>query len=245
MSEGSRGRSSPLPALLAVTLIVIACAGLPWIYFFRDYDYVQGTAREAQQLALFAGNAVAWLGIGLGIAGLGVAGVLVVGVWTRWASPQARAAATQIALARAQHIELPDGLNSLTIQPPRERSPLQVQMQEAPGTQTVLDAPRPTLLPPPHEAFVYGVPRVRQLVERGDIVLGADRLLVGYVGQQPTHIRASEWGLAIVAGQSGKGQRRLAALIIAQAALADWAIIVCDPVYHREHSLLKDYLGHR
>ncbi len=246
MSEAShvpRGRSSPLPALLAVVLLVLSCVGMPWIYFVRDYAYVQGTAREAQQFALFAANAVAWLGIGLGVAGLGVAGVLVAGAWTRWASPQARAAALQVALKRADHLELPDGLNSLTIQPPRERPPLQVQLQEAPGTQTVLDAPPPTLPPPPAASFAYGTPRMQQLVERGDVILGGEQLLVGYAGQQPRQLRPPEWGLMIVAGQSGKGKSSAAALLIGQAALNGWAIFVCDPAYKRDRSLLRQQLA--
>jgi ATP:corrinoid adenosyltransferase len=239
-----------LPAILAVVLIIAACAGMPWYYFVTDYQYVEGTVRELQDSAVLAVQIlVAGLAaLVLVAAGAGAMGVL--GSFTRWASPRARDAATQIELARAQHQVLPDGLSSMTTtinhHYPRGR---ELAALEAPGQQTVIDsglAPPALPAPLPHEdeSFRPSLSRIAQLVDRRDIAPGSDRILVGYAGQQPLHIRVAEWGLAVVAGQSGKGKSSLAQLIIAQAALAGWTIIVCDPVYQREErSLLKHYLG--
>lgn len=236
-----RSRGGPLPAIILGLFALLACVGMPWVYFVRDYEYVQATAREAQQLALFAGQAFTWLGIALGVVGVAAAATIAAGLWTRWASPRAREAATIVALKRADHMELPDGLTSLTLQAPRDpRPPLPVQVVEPEQPPTpLLEAPPPS----PAEAFVYGRSRVEQLVERGDIVPGSEQLLVGYAGQQPRHIRTPEWGLLIVAGQSGKGKSSAAALLIAQAALSGWTIFVCDPSYRRDRSLLRQQLA--
>ena len=231
-----------VPAGAAVLFIVLAC-GMPWAYVLSDYAYVRGTVRQIQDAGVLATQALVY-GLIAVIVLAAIAGMVAnVGLYTRWASPKARKASTRVALARAQHQELPEGLHSYTVQAPRQREPLPIELREP----QVIDAEvaPPALPPPPHETFAYGPSRIQQLVSRGDIVIGADQLLVGYDAQrQPRHMRAAELGLAVVAGQSGKGKSSLAGLIIAQAALAGWTILICDPVYHREErSLLKDFLA--
>lgn len=236
--------------IIVVGGLLLTCVGMPWVYFVRDYDYVQGTARRVQDAGALATEALAFGLVGLlviaGLAGL----VGVVGLFTRWASPLARVAATQIAIARAQHMELPEGLSTYNVTNNYRgaREPLPVELHEPAGQQTVIDAP-PSVpaLPGPvsvSERFTPGMSRLAQLVARGEVDLSGEQLLAGYDAEgAPAVLDIPAWALMLVAGQSGKGKSTLAGLIISQAALRGWEIFVCDPAYHRPRSLLREYLA--
>lgn len=238
--------------LLAVVLVVVACAGMPWYYFINDYAYVEGTARKVQDAGVLVAQGLAWGLVGFLViaAGYGLVGLFLTsaGGWTRWASPAARDAHLQIELARAQHQVLPGELSSISNTVTNnyyQRGEREKALAELPGA-SLADTNAPAALPGPlpHEDFQAGVSRIAQLVDRRHIAPASDQILVGYAGATPLYMRAQEWGLAIIAGQSGKGKSALAKLIIAQAALAGWTILVCDPVYHREErSLLRHYLA--
>jgi DNA-binding transcriptional ArsR family regulator len=253
MSESSAppgGCARLAPPLAGILALILICAGGPYYYFFNDYEYVQGTARQIQDAGVLATQAMVALLIVLialaALYGLLYGALGLIGGYTRWASPAARHASMQIALKRADHLELPDGISTYTVTHNYrgERAPAELPAA-APRTIEGEVVPTPLALPAPHEAFVQGPSRLQQLVGRGDIVVGSDRLLTGYdAARKPRYIKAAELGLGIIVGQSHKGKSSLAGLIIAQAALAGWHIIVCDPVYHREErSLLREFLA--
>lgn len=243
--EGSPRPGCALP-VVGTILLILACAGLPYAYAILDYGYVQGTMRAVQDTGVFAARVLAGGLVVSVLAAAGYAVIIGVGIYTRWASPEARRASTEVALARAQHMELPDGLSTYNVQHhyrgAREAIPVELREPQPQVIEAEVSAPQ---LPAPHETFSYGQSRIKQLVERGDIAVGSDQLLAGYDAERrPRYIKASDLGLGIIVGQSAKGKSSLAGLLIAQAALADWTIIICDPVYHRdERSLLKDFLA--
>jgi hypothetical protein len=226
---------APQAALLGVALFLGPWALILLSVAAWDFDTIIQTARGLQVGLLTAVAIVLALLLGAGAVG-------VVGLYTRWASPRARQASTDVAIARSQWPELPEGLHSFTMPPPpREREAgrlLEPPMQ-------LIEAEPSLALPPPAEpaAFAYGRSRLQQLVERGHVARSGDSLLVGYdAALRPRYVEAPQWGLMIIAGQSARGKSSSAALIIAQAALMGWDLFICDPAYHRPRSLLREYL---
>lgn len=244
--EKTPGRGCAVPTAAALGLVFV-CAGIPYIWFVRDYDYIEQTGHRIQDAGVLAAQALSWGLVGLLVilGGYALAGLIIAsaGGWTRWASPAARAVYEAIELKRADHLELPNAIQTYTVT--HNYNQRQAVPAELPPAPIVEGSLAPAALPPPQaEAFETSSSRLEQLAQRGHIARSDGQILVGYAGQQPLYMRAAEWGLGIIVGQSGKGKSSLAGLIIAQAALAGWAIIVCDPVYHREErSLLKDFLA--
>jgi hypothetical protein len=236
-SAAERVGCAPQAALLGVALLVGPWAIIIVSVAAWDFDYIVRTARSLQLALVIGAFAVVALLIGAGTVG-------VIGAYTRWASPKARKASTKIAIARAVHPELPEGLHSFTMPPASRAEP--ARLIEPPPQ--IIEAEPPALALPapaaPSDAFVYGRSRLQQLVERGHVARSGDSLLVGYDAQlRPRYVEAPQWGLMVIGGQTQKGKSSAAALVIAQAALLGWDVFLCDPVRFRPKSLAGEYLA--
>jgi hypothetical protein len=240
-SGGRGGCLGTAPAIVAVVGLIIACIGMPWVYFFRDYDYIEGTARRVQDAGVLATQGLAWGLIGLlvlvGLYALAGLALTSAGGWTRWASPSARATYEAIELARAQHQVLPEGLSSMTVtHNHNQRLPAPVAAPAelpSPAEQAVIGtAEAPPALPAP-----TGGPILAQLKAKGLVTPGS--LFVGLGDEAPARIDMQACGFVAVGGRSRSGKSTTTALLLTQAALMGWDVALCDPFPHKPDGLMS------
>jgi hypothetical protein len=228
--------------LLAVVLVVVSCAGMPWYYFVRDYDYVEGTARKAQDAGVFAAQALSWglVGLLVLVAGYALVGLFLssTGGWTRWASPAARDAYLQVELARAQHQVLPEAMSSMTITHNYNQrlpaTPAPAELPAPPTEQQVIAAEEaPPALPagPPSTAILP------QLQAKGLITSGS--LFVGLSEEGSARIDMQTCGFVAVGGRSRSGKSTTTKLLVSQAVLMGWHVAICDPFPQKPDGLLS------
>ena len=229
-STGDRPGCAPQAAVLGVGLLlgpwaVILLAVTAW-----DFDYIVQTARSLQLLLL------GFVGAGLAVL-IAFSAVGIVGLYTRWASPKARKASTKIAIARAQHIELPEGLHSFSMpQPPREREDRRL-IEPMP----IIEQAPPAALPPPALPQARpGRPLLQQLDEAGLINRSGHQLLVGEGDHgKPVYIDSRKAGVVAVGGAPGSGKSSTVMNLLSQAALMGWGIVVCDPFPEKVDGVMK------
>ena len=221
-------------AIGLVAALLLACVGMPWVYFIRDYEYVQGTARAVQDTGVLLAQALTYGVIGLLILAATWGAVVTVGLFTRWASPRARESATKIAIARAAWPELPDGLHSFTL-----REPARHELE--PARLPVIDAePAPAALPAPALPQARpGRPLLQQLDEAGLVNRSGHQLLIGEENGVPIYIDSRQAGVVAVGGAPASGKSSTVMSLLAQAALMRWGIVVCDPFPHKPDGVLK------
>lgn len=241
--EKTPGLSIPGCAMPAagVLALILACAGMPYIYFFRDYDYIEGTARKIQDTAVLAAQvgvgALALIVVLGAVAGL----VSTAGIWTRWASPAARAVYEKVALKQADHMELPEGLSTYNVQNHyRERTPIPVEI--AGGQPMIAEVTPAALAAPQAEASAGMLARLRA---EGHLSPGG--LYVGQGEEGGARIDMATCGFIAIGGRSRSGKTRTTQLIIAQAVLQGWDVALCDPFPNKADGLMnlcKPMSGH-
>ena len=105
----------------------------------------------------------------------------------------------------------------------------------APPIEALPEQPAPAL-----PAFEAGRPVLQQLYDRGHVVRSGSSLLVGFAeGGVPQYIEMPGCGFVFVGGQPRSGKTTLVKLLVAQAILHDWHVLVCDPHIHKDSGLLK------
>ncbi len=88
----------------------------------------------------------------------------------------------------------------------------------------IVDGEIDALIPPRPDQSIIEV-----LKERGHIDRSGHSLLLGYTtDMKPSYIEMAETGLAFVAGHSGSGKSATVSLLLAQAAMMGWEIVLCD-----------------
>lgn len=229
-------KPSPMwSAIGLVAALLLACVGMPWVYFIRDYEYVQGTARAVQDTGVLAAQALVWGLIGLLALAATWGAVITVGLFTRWASPRARESATKIAIARAAWPELPEGLHSFSL-----REPARHELEPARLTPIIDAEPAPAALPAPALPTARpGRPLLQQLDEAGLVNRSGHQLLIGEENGVPIYIDSRQAGVVAVGGAPASGKSSTVMSLLAQAALMRWGIVVCDPFPHKPDGVLK------
>jgi hypothetical protein len=82
-------------------------------------------------------------------------------------------------------------------------------------------------------------PLIAQLRRIGHIDRSGRSLLVGYAAQQPQYIEMESAGFIAVAGQARVGKTTTAELMVMQAVLMGWELIICDKHGKKETSLVN------
>lgn len=99
----------------------------------------------------------------------------------------------------------------------------------------IVDGEIDTLPPPRPDQSMIEV-----LKERGHIDRSGHSLLLGYgADMKPSYIEMSETGLAFVAGHSGSGKSSTVSLLLAQAAMMGWEIVLCDKHGRKSQGLVN------
>lgn len=229
---GSGDGPGPWPFIVAVVLVfgpwaIILLTILAW-----DLDFIIAAARAVQIVIIVI------IG-GLGLAATIAAAIGAVGVWTRWASPRARSAATTIAVARSAWPELPDDARvTLTLGDRGSRATLEARPAlEAPAPAALLDEPPPAVLPAPAPP----VGQVLKALERqGLICRSGNSLLVGLdPAGVPVYIELADASIIALGGAPQTGKTSLALFLIAQAAMMGWPVYVCDPHGRHERGIIS------
>lgn len=88
-----------------------------------------------------------------------------------------------------------------------------------------VDEAAPLALPP----FAAGKSVLQQLADRGHIARSGRSLFVGYaVDGTPLYIEMDSCGFGIIGGQARSGKTALVSLLVGQAVLMGWEVVVCD-----------------
>jgi hypothetical protein len=228
-SAAERAGCAPQAALLGVGLLLGPWAIILLSVTAWDFDYIVRTARSLQTALVLGAFAVVALFVGAGAVG-------VIGAYTRWASPKARKAATKIAIARSQWPELPEGLHSFTFPPaPRAVEPARLVEPPPQMIDIVPSAAARAALPQARP----GRSMLQQLDEAGLVNRSGHQLLVGEENGRPVYIDSRKAGVVAIGGAPGTGKSSTVMNLLAQAALMQWGIVVCDPYPEKPDGVLK------
>lgn len=87
--------------------------------------------------------------------------------------------------------------------------------------------------------FIEGKTKIEQLRERGHICRSGNSLMIGYaLDTTPQYIEMQNASFVAVAGQPRVGKTSTVRFLLAQAALMDWHIAICDPHGKQDQGLL-------
>lgn len=199
---------------------------------------------------LIGADVRAWLATTEGIVVKAVAGALVVGFFVKRLLLVRQPGGYQVSLRRTLALDASTVvLKRLDVEQTHAATPGRQLAQQtySPTIQAPRESPRepveeaeiiaePELLPPPRPDQTM----IEALRERGHIDRSGHSLLLGYTAEQkPAYIEMAETGFIAIAGHPRKGKSVTAALLVGQAALMGWELVICDKHGAKADGLLQ------